>query len=101
MPDQGDWRRAALVRLERDGLVAERAGAARTTRSWQGAMARAALVLFQRQESWRDLRLPIALALHERYAGLPDHELADLIEVMLPIEAAELTAGRGEEDQSC
>lgn len=73
-----DRRRAALARLEADELVAARAGAFRTTRAWQGAMARAAFTLYQRGEDWRDLRLPIAVALAEHYAGLPDEQLADL-----------------------
>lgn len=86
-----------MARLTEDGLIVERAGAPRTTRAWQGAMARAALVLFQRDESWRDLRLPIAVALAGRYGELPDEELAELIEAILPIETAELNGG----DESC
>jgi hypothetical protein len=86
-------RRAALARLEADELVVARAGAFRTTGPWQRAMARAAFTLYQRGEDWRDLRLPIAVALAEHYAGLPDEELADLIEAMLPIETVELDGG--------
>ena len=89
-PHEDDSRRAALARLEADELVEARAGALRTTRSWQGAMARAAFTLYRRGEIWRDLRLPIAVALAEHYAGLPDDELADLVEALLPIETAEL-----------
>jgi hypothetical protein len=89
MPDELR-RRAALVRLIADGLVVERAGTARTSRPFQGAMARAAFTLYQRGEPWRDLRLPIALALSERYGHMSNDELAELVEAMLPIEAAAL-----------
>ena len=79
-------RHVALARLFADGLLIEAAGTARTSRAFQSAMARAAYTLYKRGETWRDLRLPIAVALAERYDGLPDDELADLVEAILPIE---------------
>jgi hypothetical protein len=62
----------------------------RTTPRWQGAMARAALRLQRGGAPWRDLRLPIAAALLERYPEASDAELAGLVEAMLPVEEAEL-----------
>jgi len=73
-----------------DGWLRADGGRVRTTRRWQAALARAAAVLQSERAPWSDLRLPIAVALLERYAGMPDGELADLVEAMLPIEQAEV-----------
>jgi hypothetical protein len=81
---------ALLERLEADGLLHQEAGRHRTTRRWQSAMARAAFRLLQEGAADDDLRLPVACAIVEFYADLSDEELAQLIEVLTPIEAAEL-----------
>jgi hypothetical protein len=85
MPDPAE-------RLLEDGLIRREGERSRTTPRWQAAMARAALGLQQAQAPWRDLRLPIAAALLERYPDATDAEVAALVEVMLPIEEAELSA---------
>lgn len=86
----------ALRRLELDGLI-ERDGAVfRTTRRWQGAMARAALQLYRAEEQSADLRIPIVCALLELCGeDQPPALIADLTEAMLPIEAGELDPRRG------
>lgn len=53
-------------------------------------MARAAHRLYRSNAPWQDLRLPIAAALLDTCGGLADAELADFVEVMLPIEQREL-----------
>ncbi|BDG02126.1 hypothetical protein [Anaeromyxobacter oryzae] len=81
-----------LARLEADGLVHTGPGGPRTTRRWQGAMARAAVRLYQAGAPWRDLRLPVAAALLEVYGDASDDELAGLVEAILPLE--EVAPGR-------
>lgn len=77
----------AIARLEADGLVRFERGAHRTTRRWQGLMARTAARLIHDGEPVEDLRVAIAYALLEVYGvELPDDALADLLEAMLPIE---------------
>jgi hypothetical protein len=88
---------SVLARLEADGLVRPGPDGARTTTRWQAAMARAAVRLYRSDAPWRDLRLPIALALLETCEDLPDDELAEFVEAMLPIEQREL---RGAERSS-
>jgi hypothetical protein len=85
MPD-GD----ALAALEADGLVARDASGVRPTRRWRAAMARAARRLALEQAPWKDLRLPIAVALVELRGDLADEELVRRVEALLPIEAAGL-----------
>lgn len=88
--------RDALARLAADGLVAlEPEGGARTTRRFQGALARAALRLGAAGAPWRDLRLPIAAALVELYPAASDAELAEAVEALLPIEARAVPAALG------
>jgi hypothetical protein len=53
-------------------------------------MARAAHRLYRSGAPWQDLRLPITAALLDTYGSLADVELADFVEVMLPIEQREL-----------
>ena len=78
---------SALRRLEADGLATRTDDELRTTRKWQGAMARAALRLYEAGDSGHDLRVPIAAAALEIYGErLDDEELASLVEAMLPIE---------------
>ncbi len=87
--------RDAAELLLRDGLIDRAGDRARTTARWQAAMARAALRLQRSGAPWRDLRLPIASALLERYPEATDAELAAMIELMLPVEEAELAAAWG------
>ncbi len=79
-----------LDRLVEDGLLRREGDRARTTARWQAALARAALRLQRAGAPWKDLRLPIAAALLERYAEASDEELAALVEAMVPVEEAEL-----------
>jgi hypothetical protein len=53
-------------------------------------MARAAHRLYRSDAPWQDLRLPITAALLDIYDSLDDADLADFVEVMLPIEQREL-----------
>jgi hypothetical protein len=95
-----DERERALRRLEADGLIAREGEAtpAATTRKWQGAMARAALRLYGAGDPGHDLRVPIATALVEIYESkVPDEELAEMVEAMLPIELAALGLDRSAE----
>lgn len=79
-----------LGRLWGDGLLRREAGRARTTDRWQSAMARAAFRLMREGDDCEDLRVPIAVAVVGFYGALPDAELAEIVEAMLPIETAEL-----------
>jgi hypothetical protein len=81
-----------LAQLIADGLVRREGQRCRTTARWQAALARAALGLQRAGAPWGGLRLPVAAALAERYPGLGDDALADLVEAMLPVEEAELAA---------
>ena len=95
VPQEDHFRLATHARLESDGLLRREGGRYRTTRRWQAALARAAYRLVHEEEPRSDLRVPIALALIERYGSdRPDEELARLVEIMLPIEAAELDPRR-------
>lgn len=83
---------SALRRLELDGLILRAGASFRTTRRWQGAMARAALHLYRVGEQGSDLRIPIVCALLELYGmDEPPVRIADLTEAILPIEAKELS----------
>jgi hypothetical protein len=82
---------SALARLEADGLIQRQADGYRTTRRWQGAMARAALRLLDEGDREGDVRLTIVHALVEIYgADFPDDELVRMVAAILPIEAREL-----------
>ncbi len=81
--------------LQSDGLIRREGDRLRTTPRWQAAMARAALRLQRTRAPWTDLRLPIVAALLERYPDAPDDDLAALVEVMTPVEEAELAAAWG------
>jgi hypothetical protein len=83
-----EWR----ARLERDGLIEQTDLGIRTTRRWHAAVARAAFQLFREGEELTDVRVPIALALSENYADVPDASLALAVRVMFPIAVGELTA---------
>lgn len=82
---------SALRRLADDGYIRRDDGRYRTTRRWQGAMARAAIRLASMNDPGDDLRVPIAHALLEAYgADISDPQLAEFITAMLPIEIDEL-----------
>jgi hypothetical protein len=82
---------SALERLEKDGLAISDGDRYVTSRRWQGAMARAALRLYEAGDPGDDLRVPVAAALIDLYGSqLSDEELATLVEAALPIEAASL-----------
>ena len=54
-------------------------------------MARAAAKLYEQGDAGEDLRVPIAFAMVEIYSDVADDELvAELVEAMLPVEAASL-----------
>ena len=87
MPEPDDvW----LDRLFADGLVRRDGDVVRTTRRWQGAMARAALRLLDCARDGDDLRLPIAYALVELYGELDDEDITRAVGAILPIEAGEI-----------
>jgi hypothetical protein len=87
MPERDD----VLAILERDGLLRRDGEAHRTTKRWQGAMARAAFRLYGAGDDGHDLRYPLAAALVELYGETrSEAELVCFIEALLPIEAAEL-----------
>ena len=94
---------AAVQRLIEHGFLCLGEGGLGTTRRWQAAVARAALALQRAGAPW-DLRFPIAAALAEEAPGLSDPDLAELVEAMLPVQAAELrlvgdsTSGQQEGD---
>lgn len=82
----------ALTRLSADGFIRREGARYRTTRRWQGAMARAAIRLVAIHDPGDDLRIPIAHALLETYGNeLSDAELAALVSAILPIEIDELS----------
>ena len=85
---------SALARFAADGFIVQGGHGGqrwKTSRRWQQAMARAALKLYDDGDPGDDLRVPIALAIVEIYSGALDDELlAELVEAMLPIEAASL-----------
>ena len=86
-----DETNVALARLEADGFIVRVASTWKTSRRWQQAMARAAVALYEKGDAGDDLRVPIVLALLEAYSGkLEDDRLVELVEAMLPIEAAAL-----------
>ena len=80
---------AAVRRLVEEGFLDLGEGGLSTTRRWQAALARAALTLQRAGAPW-DLRLPIAMALADHDPALTDREVAELVEAMVPVQAAEL-----------
>ena len=79
-----------LAKLVQDGLVRVEDGEPRTTRRWQAAMARAALILRDAKAPEDDMRLPIAVALVNLYGEAADEQMVcDFVGELLPIELAE------------
>lgn len=85
-------REEAIAQLTAAELVALVEGRARTTRRWQGALARAAARLYAEGAPWRDLRLPIAAALVE-LLDADDDTLVACVDALVALELEEL--GRG------
>ncbi|MDP2269758.1 MAG: hypothetical protein Q8N23_00905 [Archangium sp.] len=90
----------ALNRLTADDFVN---GHGEPTHRWHAAVARAATQLLSRGEDLVDLRVPVAWALSENYAGsASDDELVEMVAVMTPLTAVTLhdeqagPNGRGE-----
>jgi hypothetical protein len=90
VPQPNVGNRAALTRLEADGLVEKRGESHRTSRTFQRAMAKAAATLYREGDPGDDLRLPIALALSEFYPSADDEAVAALVAAMLPVELRSL-----------
>lgn len=93
MPERPDPEETLLE----DGFLVRVDGRLRTTPRWQAAMARAAVALQRSGEPWRDLRLPVVMALSHRYGAYPDEELAELVEAMLAVEEEFLPPVFGED----
>jgi hypothetical protein len=88
MFDEGEW----SSQLERDGFLERDAeGELCTTRRWHGALARAALRLYEAGEELDDLRTPVAAALVESYATATEDELVAAVHAMLSVAQRELT----------
>lgn len=80
-----------LEALAREGLIDFVEGTPRTTRRFQGAMARAGYQLWQHGDSGTDLRVPIAWAVWSLCGGeLSEDEVADRVEALLPLERRSL-----------
>ena len=83
-------REEVLGRLASDGWIEQSGESWKTSRRWKQAMARTAARLYE-EDPGDDLRVPIAHVMVEIYDGkVDDEELVDLVEAMLPIEAANL-----------
>jgi hypothetical protein len=85
-------REEVVAQLTAAELVALHDGRLRTTRRWQGALARAAVRLYAEGAPWKDLRLPIAAALVE-LLSTDDDTLVACVDVMLAVEVEELRRG--------
>jgi len=94
-PDTSAAHDRALARLQSDGVLRRDGEQYRTAARWQGAMARAAWRLLNEQDPGDDLRVVIVHALLELYGdNTSDEELATFVEVLTPIERAELSPER-------
>ncbi len=80
----------ALERLIADGFVLRGSPQCVPAPRWHAAIARAATVLHTTGADDSDLRIPVAWALSAAYEKVTDEELADLIDVMLPMTAVAL-----------
>ncbi len=87
----GDAIAVAVTRLRSAKLLRLRNGSVRPTRRWQAAMARAALHLYAKGDPGEDLRVAIVTALVDVLGkSVPDDELVDMVETMLPLQAQDL-----------
>lgn len=74
----------AVRRLAQDGLLELSGAQVRTSRRWQGAMARAAAALVMAGEKNEDIRVPIVHSLLEFYGqDMSAPDLLPLVEAML------------------
>lgn len=81
----------AVSRLRSAKLLHLEMGSVRPTRRWRAAMARAALQLYAQGDPGHDLRVAIVTALVDVLGkAIPDDELVDLVETMLPLQARDL-----------
>jgi hypothetical protein len=81
---------AAVASLVAAELLVIKDGRLRTTRRWQGAMARAARQLFDAEAPF-DPRMPIVCALLDIFGDThPEQELIAEVRVLLQIEGEEL-----------
>jgi len=80
----------ALERLITDGFVLRGTPQCVPAPRWRDAMARAASALQSTGADDANLRVPVAWALSAAYEKLNDDELAELIDVMLPMTAVAL-----------
>lgn len=89
MSDDTEW----TARLVRDEfLQRDEDGVLRTTQRWHGALARAALRLYQRGDELADIRTPITAALIEAYHDDSDAAIAKAVETMYTVALRELNA---------
>ena len=80
----------ALQRLAHAGLVEQRGGAWRTTPKWERAFMRAEERVLEFNEAHGDPRLPVGYALVDLLGPtVPDDELQDMVDAMLPLEMRE------------
>jgi hypothetical protein len=80
--------RSELAPLEADGFLERVDGELRPTRRWRAAMRRAAARLAAIPDAPEDLRVPVALALVERYGrAFDDETLARLVLEMTTLTA--------------
>lgn len=81
------------TRLVRDEFLhRDEDGVLRTTQRWHGALARAALRLYQRGDELADIRTPITAALVEAYDDDSDVAIAQGVETMYAVAVRELNA---------
>jgi hypothetical protein len=89
MSDHTDW----AARLVHDDFLSEDGnGVLCTTQRWHGALARAALRLYQRGDELADIRTPITAALLEAYDDESDGAVAQAVETMYKVALRELNA---------
>jgi hypothetical protein len=80
-------RTPAIDRLLIEGLLRADGEQLEPTPRWRGAVARATLYLIAIGEEGDDLRIPFAAALVEHFGEeAADHELAEMVELMIQID---------------
>ncbi len=88
--------RLVLEALERGGVIRVHRGVPHTTARFQGAMVRAAQTLYELGDESGDLSVPIALALLDLGgAQLSEQQVAEMVNVLMPIEVSELSPKPG------
>src|SRR6476620_8551275 len=89
MFDENDW---AARLVHDDFLTSDANGVLCTTQRWHGALARAALRLYQRGDELQDMRTPITAALLEAYYDESDGAVAQAVETMYRVALREINA---------